>query len=149
MKPLFHESESINWRLWQHCKVRTKWNFQSWTLIFQIKFLFLVLSFQKHIALVYFLRRIEAIHFWKPKIRIKIKIIKKNLGNAWNLDFHGVKKVVTHFVTQFTHVPKHFGVYGRKPKKIVRENCFKNQVSDLKKNVLCVNNTTFRKKCKN
>ena len=40
---------TLHWRLWQHCQVRTKWNFQS----FQSKFLFLVLSFRKSIALVY------------------------------------------------------------------------------------------------
>ena len=30
-------------------------------------------------------------------------------------------------------------------KKIFRENCFENEVSDLKKNVLCVHKTTFKK----
>ena len=55
-------------------------------------------------------------------------------------------KTVTHFVTQFSHVSKHFGVYSRKQKKIFRENCFENVVSYLKKNVLCVHKTTFRKK---
>ena len=37
-------------------KKRTKWNCQSWIMIFENKFLFLVISFQKHIALVYFLK---------------------------------------------------------------------------------------------
>ena len=55
------------------------------------------------------------------------------------------KKAVTHFVTQFTHVSKYFGVYSRKLKKIFRENCFENLVSDLKKNVLCPQNY-FKKK---
>jgi hypothetical protein len=50
------------------------------------------------------------------------------------------KKAVTHFVTQFSHVSKHFGVYSRKQNK---------NVSVLKKNVLCVHKTTFRKKCIN
>ena len=31
-------------------------------------------------------------------------------------------------------------------KKLFRENCFENVVSDCKKNSLCVNKTTFRKK---
>ena len=37
----------------------------------------------------------------------------------------GVKMAVTHFVTQF-------GVHSRKLKKIFRENCLENVVSDLK-----------------
>ena len=50
----------------------------------------------------------------------------------------------THFVTQFTHVSKQFGVYRRKQEeKKIRENCFENVVSDLKKNVLCVHKTTL------
>ena len=56
---------------------------------------------------------------------------------------------VTHFVTQFTHISRHFGVYSRKQKKMVRANCFESVVSDLKKKCLCVHKTTFRKKCKN
>ena len=36
--------------VWQHCKVKTKLNFQSWIQIFQIKFLFLDISFWKRIA---------------------------------------------------------------------------------------------------
>ena len=31
-------------------------------------------------------------------------------------------------------------------KKIFRENCFENEVSDFKKNGLCVHKTTFRKR---
>ena len=69
-------------------QVRTQWNYQSWIQIFQIKFLFLVLSFWKRIALVYFLKRIEAICFWKSKIQIKTLIWKKVLkwlkfGLSW------------------------------------------------------------------
>ena len=52
----------------------------------------------------------------------------------------------THFVTRFTHVSRHFWVYCREQKKVFRENCFANVVSDLKKNGLCVHKTTFRKK---
>ena len=33
------------------------------------------------------------------------------------MDFHGVKMAVTHFVTQFTHVSRHFGVCSRKQNK--------------------------------
>ena len=65
------------------------------------------------------------------------------------MDFHGVKMAVTHFVTQFTHVSRHFGVYSRKQKNIFRENCFENIVSDLKnKNGLCVHKTNLRKSAK-
>ena len=53
---------------------------------------------------------------------------------------------VTHFVTQFTHVSRNFEVYSRKRKKLLRENCFANMVSDLKKIVLSVHKTTCRKK---
>ena len=60
----------------------------------------------------------------------------------------GVKMALTHFVTQFTHVSRHFRVYSRKQnkEKWFRENCFENVVSDLyKKNYLCVQKNTFRK----
>ena len=58
--------------------------------------------------------------------------------------FMGVKMAVTHFVTQFTHVSRHFEVYRRKQKnKKIRENCFKNEASDYKINGLCVHKTTF------
>ena len=64
--------------------------------------------------------------------------------------FMGVKMAVTHFVTHFTHVSRHSGIYCRKQqKKLFRENCFKNEVSNVNKNGLKVNRTTFRKKCKN
>ena len=33
------------------------------------------------------------------------------------MDFHGVKMAVTHFVTQVTHVSRHYGVYNKKQKK--------------------------------
>ena len=38
---------------------------------------------------------------------------------------------VTHFVTHFTHVSRHFGGYCRKKTKILRENCFENVVSEI------------------
>ena len=44
---------------------------------------------------------------------------------------------VTHFVTQFKPVSRHFGVYSRKQKKFGRENYFENVVSDLQKKNLC------------
>ena len=61
------------------------------------------------------------------------------------MDFQGVKKAVTHFVTQFTHVFKILEFIVENKKILFRENCFENVVSDLKKNVLCVHTTTFRK----
>ena len=48
-------------------QVRTKWNYQSWIQIFQIKFFFLVLSFWKRIAQVYFLRTDWSYTFLKVK----------------------------------------------------------------------------------
>ena len=112
-------------------QVRTKWNYQSWIQIFQIKFLFLVLSFWKRIALVYFLRTDWSYTFLKVKNFIQNFNLKKKFWNAWNLDFHGVKMAVTHFVMHFTHDSRHFGVYCRKQKKLLRENCFKNVVSEV------------------
>ena len=38
---------------------------------------------------------------------------------------------ITHFVTQFIHVLRHPRVKNRKQKKIFRENCLENVVSDL------------------
>ena len=37
----------------------------------------------------------------------------------------GFKMVVTHFVTQFTHVSRHFGVNSRKQKQMFIKNCLK------------------------
>ena len=45
--------------------------------------------------------------------------------------FMGVKMAVMHFVTHFTHVSRHFGVYCKK--KLFMENCFENVVSDVNK----------------
>ena len=64
-------------------------------------------------------------------------------------EFHWVKMAVTHFVTQVTHVSRHFGVYHRKHKKLSRENCFENVVSDLtKKYPMCPQNYFQKKKQK-
>ena len=38
---------------------------------------------------------------------------------ALNLDINWVKMAATHFVTQFTHVSRHFGVYSNKQKKMI------------------------------
>ena len=56
----------------------------------------------------------------------------------------GVKMAVTHFVTQFTHVSRHFEVYSRKEKYCLGKT-FENVVL---KNGLCVHKNTLRKKCK-
>ena len=55
------------------------------------------------------------------------------------------KMSITHFVTQFSHVSRHFGVYNRKQKKIVRESCFKNWCH-IKKNGIFVHIKKRRKK---
>ena len=51
---------------------------------------------------------------------------------------------------QFRHVSRHPRVLSKKTKeKMFRDNCLENMVSDLWKNCLCVQKTTFRKKCEN
>ena len=129
-------------------QVKTKWNYQSWIQIFQIKFLFLVLSFWKRIALVYFLRTIEAIRSWKSKVQIKTLIWKKVLkclkfGFSWGKN--GCYALVTHF----THVSRQFGVYCRKQKNCWGKTVLKMWSQKLTKNSLKVHKTTFRKKCEN
>ena len=114
---------------------------------FQIKFLFLVLSFWKRIALVYFLKTDWSYTFLKIKISKQIFNLKKKFWNTWNLDFHGVKIAVTHFVTHFTHVYRHFAVYCRKQKNCLGKTVFKMWSQKLTKNSLKVHKTTFRKKC--
>ena len=47
---------------------------------------------------------------------------------------------VTHFVTNSTHVFRHFGVYCRKQKKLLRENCFENVVSEVDQKLKTKNN---------
>ena len=39
--------------------------------------------------------------------------------------FLGVKKAVTHFVAQFTHVSKHFGAYSKKQKNYLGKTVLK------------------------
>ena len=57
--------------------------------------------------------------------------------NAWNLDFKGVNLAVTHFVTQFTHVSRHFRAWKKKINiGIFREICLENMVSEIHKNDL-------------
>ena len=53
---------------------------------------------------------------------------------------------VTHFVPHFTHVSRHFGVYCRKQKKLVRENCFENVVSEVNKKWFKSPQNYFKKK---
>ena len=57
-----------------------------------------------------------------------------------------MKMAVTYFVTQFTHVSRHFGVYSRKQKKSFRENCFENMVLDLKEKWPMCPQNYFKKK---
>ena len=52
--------------------------------------------------------------FLKPKVKSKNFSLKTQIGNAWNLDFHGVKMAIMHFVAQFTHVSRPFWVYNKK-----------------------------------
>ena len=61
----------------------------------------------------------------------------------------GVEMAVTHFVTQFTHVSRHFGVYSRKQKNNYLGKTVLKIWSQIKnKHCLCVPKTPFRKKCK-
>ena len=53
---------------------------------------------------------------------------------------------VTHFVTHFTHVSRHFGVKCRKQKKMFREKCFENVVSYVNKKLLKSPQNYFYKK---
>ena len=56
---------------------------------------------------------------------------------------------VTHFVTQFTHVSKHFSVYSRKQKILLMENCFKNVILTCKKKLhMCSQKYVSFLKCK-
>ena len=57
--------------------------------------------------------------------------------------------VVTHFVTQYTHVCRNLGVNCRKQKKF-RDNCFESVVSDLKEKLAYVSTKLLlEKKCEN
>ena len=53
---------------------------------------------------------------------------------------------VTHFLTQFTHVSRHFGAYSRKQTKLFRENCFENVVSDYVSTKLILETSRTTKK---
>ena len=53
---------------------------------------------------------------------------------------------VTHFVTQFTHVSRHFGLYSRKQTNFFGKTVLKMRSQIYKKNRLYVHKTTFRKK---
>ena len=79
------------------------------------------------------------------KFQSKLKFEKK-FWNAWNLNFHGVKMAVTHFVTHFTHVSRHLGVYCRKQKNCWGKTVMKLWSQMLTKNCVKVHKTTFRKK---
>ena len=52
------------------------------------------------------------------------------------MDFNGVDLAITHFVTQFTYVSRHFRAWNRKEEKQIRDNCFENGVSEILKNDL-------------
>ena len=92
-------------------QVGTKWNYRSWIQIVQIKFLFLVFSFWKQIALVYFLKIDWSYTFFNQNFNLNF------FWSAWNLDFHEVKIAVTLFVMHCTHVSRHFEVYCIKQTK--------------------------------
>ena len=130
-------------------QVRTKWNYESWIQIFQIKFLFLVVSFWKCIALVYFLRTDWSYTFLKVKNSNQNFYLKKSFEMLEVWIFMGVKMAVTHFVTHFTHVSRHFGVYCKNNKNCWGKTVLKMWSQNLTKNGLKVHKTTFRKKCKN
>ena len=89
--------------LFCHCKVNTKLNFKSLIQICQTKF-FSCLRLSKMCSTSVFL---------KDRLNLKTQN-----GNVLNLDNHGVKMAVTHFVTQITHVSSHFGVQNRKKKNL-------------------------------
>ena len=84
--------------------------FQNSFQIFQIKFLFLVQSFQKHIALVYFLKRGWSYMFLKAWNKNIIFNLKNKIVKAWNLILRGYILAVNHFVIKFTHISRHFTV---------------------------------------
>ena len=53
---------------------------------------------------------------------------------------------VLHFVTQFTHVFRYFGVYCRKQRQKFRENCFESVVSNKFKKMAYVSLKLFLEK---
>ena len=67
----------------------------------------------------------------KATIHLYFRVIHSSIQYS-PLDFHGVKMVVTHFVTQFTHVSIHFGVNCRNKIKLFRGNClFEEKMADV------------------
>ena len=51
--------------------------------------------------------------------------LKIQIGNAWNLDLHWVKRAVTHFVKKFSHLFQHFRVNSKKQKKCLEKTVVK------------------------
>ena len=115
------------------CKYECQPTFQNSFQIFPIKFLFLIQSFQKHIALVYFLKTDWSYMFLKASNENINLNLKNKIGKAWNLISRGYILAVTHFVTQFTHILRHFIVQYKKQNKFFWENCFGNMVSEIHK----------------
>ena len=114
-------------------QVRTKWNYQSWIQIFQIKFLFLVLSFWKHIALVYFLRTDWSHTFLKVKNSNQNFNLKESFEMFEIWIFMGWKwplRTLWRILHMFLDILK-FTVENKK--KLLRENCFENVVSEFNK----------------
>ena len=67
-----------------------------------------------------------SVFFFKDRLKLYIFESLKwkfefenNFWMALNLDINWVKMAATHFVTQFTHVSRHFGVYSNKQKKMI------------------------------
>ena len=69
------------------------------------------------------------------------------MGNALNLDFHGVKMAVMHFMLQFTHVSRQtfWSSQQNEEEKMLRQNCFENVISDFRNSPMCPQNY-FKKK---
>ena len=118
-------------------QVRTKWNYQSWIQIFQIKFLFLVLSFWKCIALVYFLKTDWGYTFLKVKNSNQNFNLKKSfeLLEIWTFILHMFLDIL-----EFTVENK---------KKCLGKTVLEMWSQKLTKNGFKVHKTTFRKKCEN
>ena len=79
---------------------------------------------------------------------LKVKNSNSNFNLKKRFESFGVKRAVTHFVTHFTHVSRHFGVYCTKQKKYLEKTGLKMLSQMLTKNGVKVHKTTFRKKCK-
>ena len=68
---------------------------------------------------------------WKMA-KIVFKLLRKKMVSN-NRTFMGLIFAVMHFVTPFTNVSRHPQVSGRKHKKMFRENCFENMISEISK----------------